>query len=54
MHRPLETPVTVVPLTVQVPAVIVENVTGRLEVAVADSVPATPTVIIGADPKEMV
>jgi hypothetical protein len=51
---PAETPVTVLPLTVQIVAVVEVKVTARAELAVALSVPVPPTFTAGAAPKAIV
>ena len=54
MHDPTATPVTVVPLTVQVKGVRLVRLTARPELAVALAVPVLPTVTLGALPKLIV
>jgi hypothetical protein len=51
---PAATPVTVLPLTEQIVAVVELNVTAKVELAVALSVPVPPTVTAGAVPKVIV
>ncbi len=50
---PAAMPVTVLPDTVQIPVVVLLNVTGNPELAVALSIPVPPTVTLGALPKAM-
>jgi len=54
VHAPAATPVTVLPLTVQIVAVVELNVTAKPELAVALSVPVPPTVSVGAVPNVIV
>lgn len=54
MHVPNVTPVTMLPLTVQMFGVAEPKVTGRPELAVALTVPVPPTSTRGAGPKVMV
>ena len=55
VHVPDETPVTVLPMTVQVPTVMLEKVTGLFKAPpVAVTVPVPPTTIPGASPKTIV
>ena len=53
-HDPAATPVTVLPLTVQIEVVVEVKVTARPELAVALSVPVRATVTAGAVPKVIV
>lgn len=53
-QAPAVTPVTVVPLTVQMPEVVEVRLTARLEVDVATTVPVPPTATVGITPKVMV
>ena len=54
VHVPAATPVTVVPLTVQIVGVVDVNATARPEVAVALTVPVAATLTLGAVPKVIV
>ena len=45
---------TLLPVTVQTLCVKLLNITARLDVAVAETVPALPKIIVGAVPKVMV
>ena len=51
---PALTPVTVVPLTVQIPGVVEVKLATKPEVAVAETVPVPLTETVGAAPKVMV
>jgi hypothetical protein len=50
---PALTPVTVVPLIVQMPTVVELNVTSNPELATALTAPMPPTTTVGAAPKVM-
>jgi len=54
VHTPAATPVTVLPLTVQIDVVIEAKVTARPELAVAFKAPVPPTLSDGAAPNVMV
>ena len=54
MQVPAARAVTVLPVTLQTVGVVVLKLTARAEVAVALTVPAPPTTIVGEVPKVMV
>ena len=54
MQVPVEMPLTVTPLIEQTLGVMLENVTVRPDVAVADTDPVPPTLIDGAAPNIIV
>ena len=51
---PAASPLTLLPVTLQTVGVVVLKLTARAEVAVALTVPETPTTIVGEAPKVMV